>query len=271
MRPTICRRVPRGRPMNTCWPKTPSRTTRSSSGCIPHDPMSDRIRDPCWATSLQAKAWHIAVQANSAVAYKSFYEKFSNGPYAQSALKMAAQPKIIPLSQPTRILAPASIKLGGFGASKEFRPHPGGAQGLPQGGGQIVTLPSPGSKIASGKNGADTGKIVTPLHQIGRTVASTPASHHPGSRVGKIGERPASKLDGKADPGREADFEILSAGRRPSGTGGHRERRQQPAGCESSQFRGSCRPGAGGWRLQDDAVRPKATPRPAPAVRPGAG
>lgn len=146
----------------------------------PHDPMIDRIR-ALLGNLVQAKAWHNAVVANSAVGYKSFYEKFSNGPYAQSALKMAAQPKIIPLSQPTRLLAPPSIKLGGLGASKDHFGRPSGALALPQGGSQIVTLSSPGAKTTLGKNGADTGKIVM----------------LPGSSVGKIGERPASKLDGK--------------------------------------------------------------------------
>ncbi|MDP1881832.1 MAG: hypothetical protein Q8K88_03010, partial [Bradyrhizobium sp.] len=151
----------------------------------PHDPMSDRIRI-LLGNLLQAKAWHHAVQTNSPVAYKSFYEKFSNGPYAQSALKMAAQPKIIPLSQPTRILAPASIKLGGFGPAKGHFGGSPGAPGFSQGGGKIVTLPSPGAKPTLGKptlgkHGGETGKIVS----------------MPPSRVGKMGERPAQKLDGK--------------------------------------------------------------------------
>ncbi|MDO9060578.1 MAG: caspase family protein, partial [Bradyrhizobium sp.] len=158
----------------------------------PHDPMSDRIRI-LLGNLMQAKAWHAAVQTNSAVAYKSFYEKFSNGPYAQSALKMAAQPKLIPLSQPTRILAPASVRLGGFGPAKDKFGRTTGAQGLTQGGlpqgglaqgglaqggGKIVTLPSPGTKTNFGNGGAGTGKIV----------------NLPGSGVGKIGERPAPKL-----------------------------------------------------------------------------
>jgi hypothetical protein len=146
----------------------------------PHDPMSDRIRI-LLGNLMQAKAWHIAVQANSAVAYKSFYEKFSNGPYAQSALKMAAQPKLIPLSQPTRILAAPSVKTGGLGIAKEHFSSTPGAQGLPQSGGKIVTLPLLGAKTTSGKVDVDTGKIV----------------NTPGSNVGKIGERPAVKLDGR--------------------------------------------------------------------------
>ena len=125
----------------------------------PHDPMCDRIR-ALLGNLMQAKAWHNAVVTNSPVAYKSFYDNFSNSPYAQSALKMAAQPKIIPLSQPTQILAPPSIKLGGLGASKDHFGLNHGAQGLPQGGGQIVTLPSPGSRISSGNSGVDTGRIV---------------------------------------------------------------------------------------------------------------
>ena len=146
----------------------------------PHDPMCDRIR-ALLGNLVQAKAWHNAVLANSTVGYKSFYEKFSNGPYAQSALKMAAQPKIIPLSQPTRFLAPSSIKLGGLNASKDHFGRDPGAQGLPQGSGQIVTLPSPGSRITSGNGGADTGKIVS----------------LPGSSAGKIVEPLTSKLGGR--------------------------------------------------------------------------
>lgn len=190
----------------------------------PHDPLGDRIRR-LLANLVQAKEWHAAVQTNSAVGYKSFYEKFSSGPYAQSALKMAAQPKIVPLSQPTRFLAPSSVKLGGFNGSKDF----GRAPGAPQGGGQIVTLPSSGSKIglgnnnaadsgkiatlpsagskiAPGRGGVDGGKIVTlpsPGSKIGSgnngdtgKVTTLPL---PGTRVGKIGERPTSRLDRRFD------------------------------------------------------------------------
>ncbi|MDP3691781.1 caspase family protein [Bradyrhizobium sp.] len=145
----------------------------------PHDPMTDRIRI-LLGNLMQAKAWHTAVKTNSPVAYQSFYEKFSNGPYAQSALKMAAQPRIIPLSQPTRILAPASIKFGGFGPAKDNFGRNPGPHGLPQGGGKIVTLPSPGAKPGFGNSGAGTGKII----------------NLPGNNVGKVGERPTSKLGG---------------------------------------------------------------------------
>ena len=155
------------------------------------------------------------------VAYKSFYDKFSNGPYAQSALKMAAQPKLIPLSQPTRILAPASIKLGGLGAPKDnFGSNPG-APGLPQGG-QVVTLPSPGTKTTLGKAGADTGKIVT----------------MPGSSAGKMGERPTSKLGGLTQVEKQTSKSAPLTGihRRPKGiaSAGNNQRF-----ATSAQFRGS--------------------------------
>jgi hypothetical protein len=167
----------------------------------PHDPLCDRIR-ALLGSLLQAKAWHNAVLANSPVAYKSFYDKFSSSPYAQSALKLQAQPKLVPLSQPTQIIAPPSIKLGGgLGISKG---NPGlnyGAQGLLQGraapqqgnvllgvgkagadklssGGQIVTLHSPGTAASPGNNGA--GKIID----------------LPGGGLKKTGAQQNSKLNG---------------------------------------------------------------------------
>jgi hypothetical protein len=168
----------------------------------PHDPLCDRIR-ALLAGLVQAKAWHNAVLANSPVAYKSFYDKFSSSPYAQSALKLAAQPKIVPLSQPKQIIAPPSIKLGGPGISKEDNPGLRlGTQGLLQGGaapqqgnvlqgagnagaakpgngGRIVTLQSHGTTASSGNNSA--GKIVD----------------LPGGGLNKIGAQQNSKLDEK--------------------------------------------------------------------------
>jgi hypothetical protein len=168
----------------------------------PHDPMADRIRI-LLGNLLQARAWYTAVQTNSPVAYKSFYEKFSNGPYAQSALKMAAQPKIIPLSQPSQILAAPTVKAGGLGIAKGHLGNSSGMQGQPQVGGKIVTLPSPGTKPASGKLDVDAGKIVT-LPPPGAKPASTNAGADTGkivslpvSKVGKMGERPVLKLEAK--------------------------------------------------------------------------
>ncbi|HTG04514.1 MAG TPA: caspase family protein [Bradyrhizobium sp.] len=127
----------------------------------PNDPLCYRIR-ALLASLVQAKAWHNAVLANSPVAYQSFYDKFSNGPYAQSALKLAVQPKMIPLSRPTQIMTPPSIKLG----------H----------GSQIVTLRSPGTNASFGNSNAAAGKIV----------------NLPGSGLNKMGAPQTTKLDGAA-------------------------------------------------------------------------
>lgn len=154
----------------------------------PHDPLCDRIR-ALLGSLVQAKAWHNAVLANSPVAYKSFYDKFSNGPYAQSALKLAAQPKMIPLSQPTQIIAPPSIRLGALGMSKNNSGLNPGVPGVlqdrsrqqgnvlqggfgnvaagkagvdkPGNSGRIVTLQSPGTNASSGSHSAASGKIVS--------------------------------------------------------------------------------------------------------------
>jgi hypothetical protein len=107
----------------------------------PHDPLCYRIR-ALLDSLVQAKAWHNAVVANSPVAYKSFYDKFASSPYAQSALKLAAQPKMVPLSRPTQIFAPPA-RLGGF-----------------NNGGRIVTLQSPGINASSGNKNFAPGKIV---------------------------------------------------------------------------------------------------------------
>src|SRR6202022_2616690 len=56
----------------------------------PHDPLCDSIRG-LMASLVLAQAWHNAVLANSPIAYQSFYAKYSNSPYAQSALKLAVQ------------------------------------------------------------------------------------------------------------------------------------------------------------------------------------
>ena len=110
----------------------------------PRDPLCDRIR-ALLANLVQAKEWHNTVLANSPVAYKSFYDRFSGSPYAQNALGLAAHPK--------QIMAPTSIRLGDLG-------HPqGGLGGDKFGhGGQIVTLHAPGANLPSGNNNG--GKIV---------------------------------------------------------------------------------------------------------------
>jgi hypothetical protein len=152
----------------------------------PYDPFCDRIR-ALLASLVQAKAWHIAVLANSPVAYKSFYDKFSGSPYAQNALKLAAEPKIIPLTQPKQIFAPASLKLGGLGVSQAGAAV-AGIDKLGHGG-QIVTLQSPGS------NGSGTGNAGKIVDLPGARLNKTDPQHSKlGSAVTLTDQRPAKLL-----------------------------------------------------------------------------
>lgn len=151
----------------------------------PHDPLSDRIR---WLLGnlLQAAAWHNAVLANSPLAYKAFYEKFGNSPYAQTALKLQLQPKMVPLSQPTHYIVPPQLaptlkltNIGPFPAN-----NPGGKNVI---GGQIVNLP-PGVMPKSPAETPDLKKIVT-LPAPGTNAASSPN----GNGVSKIVSLPGVK------------------------------------------------------------------------------
>jgi len=152
---------------------------------FPHDPLCDRIR---WLLGnlLQAQAWHKTVLANSPFAYKTFYDNFGNSPYAQVALKLQAQPKIVPLMQATHLIVPpqlaptlkpvnfglkdnGGIKLGDTGApvhgnlgvtlgGKSLGDSNGGKTGI---GGQIVHMPSGISPKTTDAPASDPKKIVT--------------------------------------------------------------------------------------------------------------
>lgn len=149
----------------------------------PHDPLCDHVR---WLLNnlLLSQAWHKTVLANSPVAYKSFYDSYGNTPYAQVALKLEAQPKIIPLMQATKFLAPQNIaptfKIGNLGQPKYMplmQQGNGGGQingnlpivqksgdnngiGKLGNGGQIVNLPA-GNNQQNGTPSQTPGKIVT--------------------------------------------------------------------------------------------------------------
>jgi len=149
----------------------------------PNDPFCDQVR-ALLASLMLAQAWHNAVLANSPIAYQAFYKKFSNSPYAQSALKLAAQPKIIPLSQPKQIFALSSIK---FGQQQGNVLQGIGKTGALGNGGQIVTLQAPVTNPSSANK--DAGKIV----------------ELPGNRLNKVDAGPASKLNGEVTyPGNRA-------------------------------------------------------------------
>jgi uncharacterized caspase-like protein len=106
---------------------------------FPYDPLCVRIRHLLWELT-EAAAWHQAVLANSPLAYEAFYEHHANSPYAQAALHLQSQPKMLPLNQPTHLFNAGTHQLIQPGPSK------------------IVTLPAPGKDIGAG-NGV--GKIVT--------------------------------------------------------------------------------------------------------------
>jgi caspase domain-containing protein len=138
----------------------------------PRDPLCDHIR---WllANLLISEAWHKTVLANSPLAYKSFYDSYSNSPYAQSALKLQLQPKQIPLLQATHFLAPQTIaptlKIGNPGPTKyiplvQNKPIDSNVIGKLGNGGHIVTLPT---------NNQPNQPTTTPPQNPGKIVTLT--------------------------------------------------------------------------------------------------
>lgn len=170
----------------------------------PHDPLCDHIR---WLLSnlLLSQAWHQAVLANSPIGYKAFYDSYGNSPYAQTALKLETQPKMIPLMQATKFLAPQNItptlKVGNLGQPKYMpliQHGNGGAQmnanlpvvqkpvdsnviGKLGNGGKIVTLPAP-TNTATNKNGI--GKITT----LPVTATQNTGNNNAGTTIGTPGK-----------------------------------------------------------------------------------
>ncbi|RXT46580.1 caspase family protein [Bradyrhizobium betae] len=126
----------------------------------PHDPLCDHVR---WLLNnlLLTQAWHKAVLANSPLGYKSFYDSYSNTPYAQVALNLEAQPKLIPLMQATKFLAPQTInptfKIGNLGQPKYMPLQQGNGGGQMNGNLPIVQKPGDSNVIGKLGNG---GQIV---------------------------------------------------------------------------------------------------------------
>lgn len=170
----------------------------------PHDPLCDHVR---WLLSnlLLSQAWHQAVLANSPVGYKAFYDNYGNSPYAQTALKLETQPKMIPLMQATKFLAPQNIaptlKVGNLGQPKYMPLIQQGNGGAPMNanlpvvqkpvdsnvigklgnGGKIVTLPAP-TNTATNKNGI--GKITT----LPATTTQNTGNNNAGTTTGTPGK-----------------------------------------------------------------------------------
>lgn len=109
----------------------------------PRDPLCDRIRH-LLGNWLEATAWHKAVLANSPVVYKAFHDSYANSPYAQSALKLQAQPRTVPLMQFTRLTRSPAVNVA--------NPGPSPMQG------RITTWSGKGSNPGT-SNGNNAGKI----------------------------------------------------------------------------------------------------------------
>lgn len=195
----------------------------------PHDPLCDRVR---WLLRNIAvsMAWHKTVLANSPFAYKTFYDNFGDTPYAQVALNLQAQPKVVPLMQATRLivspqLAPSlkqpvnfglpkdgikdGIKIGetigqnngqkpgGLGINLPGKPNDGNsANNAPTNtgvnGGKITTLPvNNGGNTGPTNAGINGGKITTLPVNNGKTDASDR----------KVGTLPVGGNNGPANTG----------------------------------------------------------------------
>src|SRR5262249_7220764 len=137
---------------------------------FPHDPLCDHIRG-LLANLLETEAWHRTVLANSPLVYKAFYDNHKSSPYAQAALKLQSEPKIVPLMQPTHLLVSheggATLKLD---PSKGNVIKPLEGNGQPQPITKIVTLPAPAANATT--NAANSGKIITLPVTVGKAGAS---------------------------------------------------------------------------------------------------
>ncbi|SFQ16538.1 Uncharacterized protein, contains caspase domain [Bradyrhizobium sp. Ghvi] len=166
----------------------------------PHDPLCDHIR---WllANLLISQAWHQAVLANSPIAYKAFYDSYGSSPYAQAALKLEAQPKLIPLMQATKFLAPQNIaptlKIGNLGEPKYMPLMQHGNGGMQTNANlPIVQKPVDGNvvgKLGNGTPSQTPGKIVT-LPAPTNTTANT-------GGIGKITTLPVTPTTGNTNAG----------------------------------------------------------------------
>jgi len=144
---------------------------------FPYDPLCDNIR-VLLANLLEAAAWHAAVLQNSPLAYKAFYEKHPTSPYAMPAIKLASQPKIVPLMQATHLLMNknpvATIKPTNVG-----------------------TLPAPGNNGTPANNIGATGQIVTlPVQTRGGT---TPVLTKTGTTLETTTVRKDDRIDERKD------------------------------------------------------------------------
>ena len=133
----------------------------------PRDPLSDRVRF-LLSNWRQAAAWHKAVVANTPFAYRTFHDNFANSPYAQSALRLQAQPKAVPLMQFTRlsnrpVFRPVNASLQNAGGIGRI------------GGGRIVNMPAAAANPLRPGQGSNIGKgkvANLPVTNTGRSASN---------------------------------------------------------------------------------------------------
>jgi Caspase domain len=124
---------------------------------FPLDPRCDRIRRLIGELTLAAD-WHLAVQANSPLAYRSFYEHHLASPYAKVALHLQLQPKTTPLTQAQHLLKGN----GGFQTQLPLSSHA-----------KLTMMP------VHGANSLGNGKVVNlPSHDKGGNLDHRDAGHH---------------------------------------------------------------------------------------------
>ncbi len=181
---------------------------------FPHDPLCDHIR---WLLRemVLAQAWHKTVLANSPFAYRTFYDNYGNSPYAQMALKLQVQPKIVPLMQATHLIVPPqlapTLKPVNFGLSKDDgiklgntggnlgvalgdKPKDDGNAGKTGIGGQIVHMPLGTMPKPADTSSPDPKKIMTLPAPVTNATGGGKIVTLPVTNVGKTG----SGLDVKA-------------------------------------------------------------------------
>jgi caspase domain-containing protein len=107
---------------------------------FPYDPRCDHIRH-LLVNLAQAAAWHQAVLANSPVAYKSFFDRHADSPYAKAALHLQSDPKAVALMQASRLYKGGpGIRQTPFSGTAKIRMLPAHGLNAPTNG-KVVNLP----------------------------------------------------------------------------------------------------------------------------------
>ncbi|GLR85561.1 caspase family protein [Bradyrhizobium iriomotense] len=197
----------------------------------PRDPLSDHIRS-LLANLLMAEAWHKAVLANSPLAYKTFYDSYTNSPYATPALKLQIEPKQIPLMQATHFLAPQTIaptlKPGNLGPTKYIPLVQQGNGGAPNNGNLPVVqnkpIPIDGNVIGKFGNGGQNGTLPS------GNQPNTPPSQLPGKIVTLPAPTNATPNNGTTNNGTVGKIVTLPATNNPTNTGNSGQIGTPPSG-----------------------------------------